>query len=622
MSVHGNVHDNLVVQFKKGREVMKKKVSIKSLFLICLGVFLVGLTIAALVSTDNGKVEMRRLYVMTNRGVGISLQVFKPITATRVKPAPAVMLIPGGNASVEYMSDAGLELARRGIVAIGIEPYTIGKSDVEKDNEGLGSIDVTDYVYNLDFIDKTNIGYIGWSMGASRVNAALYLPDPSGAMVKDAAGKETPKQIIRDGVKGVMYVGAGGLLSNEYKINSALFEGQWDNLYRGDRRDMYKNPTYTKPLGVNEFEFWKWYGDPAKGTGRIYYEGWTGHVLGLSSMSFVRAACEFFTTTFKLDNNFPILYLWKEFGTALAFIAIIVAMICLGLMLVDLDFFKKDIVTKERTILETNPKVWARWVGLLLPALFGAAIASWAIPTGQSIINQWVSSDLIHGTNIQNVNGLVFWFVCLALFSLAIWALFNFVIFKTDKKALKEQITLPGTRWGMMFLKSLLLSFITMLGIYFVITLGEHLFTLDPRLWKIQLNSLTVLRMEKFLIYFPLFLIPFLVANYLHSTSYYLKDKPVLSTVRFWLANGLPPLFFLAYAYGTIAFTHTTAITSLGMSRANGSLIDAAIMMIPVGIVASLLYRKTKNFYLPAIFNAMFFTWMAVATDLIFIGSK
>ena len=258
--------------------------------------------------------------------------------------------------------------------------------------------------------------------------------------------------------------------------------------------------------------------------------------------------------------------------------------------------------------------------GLLLPALFGAATASWAVPTGQGILNTWVTQDLIHGTNIQNVNGLVFWLCGLQLFGLVLWALINFVILKTDKKALKEQITLPGTRKGIMFLKALLLSFIALLGIYFVITFGEQLFTMSPRFWKIQINSLTRLRMEKFMTYFPLFLVPFLIANYLHSTSYYLKDKPVLSTVRFWLANGLPPMFFLAYAYGTIAFLHTTPITSLGMSRANGSLIDAAIMMVPVGILASMLYRKTKNFYLPAVFNAMFFTLMAVATDLIYVG--
>jgi hypothetical protein len=45
------------------------------------------------------------------------------------------------------------------------------------------------------------------------------------------------------------------------------------------------------------------------------------------------------------------------------------------------------------------------------------------------------------------------------LFGLALWALINFVIVKTDKRALKEQITLPGTRKGIMFLKALLLSF-------------------------------------------------------------------------------------------------------------------------------------------------------------------
>lgn len=599
---------------------MKKKQSLMPLFLIALAVFFAGLLIAYCTMTNGGKTEMRRLSVMTDRGVAISLEVFKPKTATRENPAPAVMLIPGGNASVEYMSDAGMELARRGIVAIGIEPYTIGRSDVELDNEGLGSIDVTDYVYGLDFIDTNNIGYIGWSMGASRVNAALYVPDPSGEMVKGADGKESPKQLIRDGVKGVMYVGAGGLLTDEYKINSALFEGEWDNLYRGDRREMNKNPQYAGVLGLEEFEFWKWYGDPNNGTGRIYYEGWTGHTAGLTSYSFVKAACDFYTTTFKLKNDQPILYLWKELGTALAFVAVIICLICVVSFLLDLDFFKSDLVAKERTVLQVSKKKWLVCLGLILPAIWGAATAAWAVPTGQGILNKWVSKNQIHGTNIQNVNGLVFWLCCLEVFGIVLFFLLNFVIEKTDKKALKEQITLPGTRKGVMILKGLLLCFLSLLVIYFIVSFGEQLFAISPRLWKVQINSLTRLRMEKFLIYFPLYFIPFLVANYLHSTSFYIEDKPVRSTILFWLANGLPPMFFLFYAYGKIALFHTTPITSLGMSRANGSLVDAAIMMIPVGILASTLYRKTKNFYLPAIFNAMFFTWMAVATDLIYVG--
>lgn len=505
---------------------MKKVSLLKRILLTSLTVFFAGLLLASFISTNGGATQMRRLYVMTDRGVGISLEVYRPVSATRENPAPAVMLIPGGNASVEYMADAGLELARRGIVAIGIEPYTIGRSDVEKDNEGLGSVDVTDYVYGLDFIDTENIGYIGWSMGTARVNAALYVPDPTGATITDEEGNVSPKQVIRDGVKGVMYVGAGGLLPNEYQINSSLFEGEWDNLYRGDRREMNKNPQYTSVLGVDEFEFWKWYGDPSNGTGRIYYEGWTGHTIGLSSFSFVKAACDFFTTTFGLSNDFPILYVWKEFGTALAFAAIVVAMIAVIMLLLDLDFFKKDLVAKERPLLQASPKKWVVALGLILPALFGVATAAWAVPTGQGIINKWVSADLVHGTNIQNANGLVFWLVCLQIFGLALWAVFNFVIVKTDRNALKAQITMPGTRKVPMLLKALLISFLTLLAVYFIITFGEQIFSISPRFWKVQINSLTPLRMEKFLIYFPLFLIPFLVANYLHSTSYYLKISP------------------------------------------------------------------------------------------------
>ena len=318
-----------------------------------------------------------------------------------------------------------------------------------------------------------------------------------------------------------------------------------------------------------------------------------------------------------------ILSVFGEFLAAsdrIAFVAAVVAMICLVMLLLDTEFFKKDLVTADRPIAEASNSKWVNILGLLLPALFGVLTAAWAVPTGQKIMNAWVSADQIHGTNIQNANGLVFWLCGLQIFGLALWTVMNFLVLKTDKNILKGQITLPGTRMGVMLLKSLLISFTALMGVYFLVTFGEQIFAMSPRFWKVQLNSLTRLRMEKFLTYFPLYFIPFLVANYLHSTSYYLESKPVRSTVMFWLANGLPPMLFLVRAYGQIALMHTTPITSLGMSRANGSLVDAAIMMIPVGILASSLYRKTKNFYLPAIFNSMFFTWMSVATDLIFIG--
>ena len=60
---------------RKGSDGMKKKLSVKRIFLISLAVFLVGLMLASFIAVNGGKTEMRRLYVMTDRGVGISLGV-------------------------------------------------------------------------------------------------------------------------------------------------------------------------------------------------------------------------------------------------------------------------------------------------------------------------------------------------------------------------------------------------------------------------------------------------------------------------------------------------------------------------------------------------------------------
>lgn len=62
---------------------MKNKISVKKLLLCSIAVFLAGMMLASLISTSGGKVELRRLSVMTDRGVAISLEVYKPKTATK-----------------------------------------------------------------------------------------------------------------------------------------------------------------------------------------------------------------------------------------------------------------------------------------------------------------------------------------------------------------------------------------------------------------------------------------------------------------------------------------------------------------------------------------------------------
>ncbi|MDI9460317.1 MAG: hypothetical protein QM373_11475, partial [Bacillota bacterium] len=102
----------------------------------------------------------------------MSAKLWRPKTATAENPAPAVILVPGGNANLEYMSSVSLELARRGYVAIAIDPYTIGRSDVIQPTPDLGADSTLVYVKQLDFVDNNAIGMIGWSAGVGRMNAA------------------------------------------------------------------------------------------------------------------------------------------------------------------------------------------------------------------------------------------------------------------------------------------------------------------------------------------------------------------------------------------------------------------------------------------------------------------
>lgn len=100
--------------------------------------FFVFLSIAHIVETNGGKVDVDRLTIATSEGAVLSAKLWRPKNASAENPAPAVILVPGGNANLEYMSATSLELARRGYVAIAIDPFTIGRSDVIQPSPDLG----------------------------------------------------------------------------------------------------------------------------------------------------------------------------------------------------------------------------------------------------------------------------------------------------------------------------------------------------------------------------------------------------------------------------------------------------------------------------------------------------
>jgi hypothetical protein len=145
---------------------------------ICIGVVVLSSLLASWIQSSFGRVDVMSIKVPTHNGQWLVADLFKPKRATAENPAPLVVVVPGFQRSKEALSNITLELARRGFVAISIDPYAQGGSSSSMSRraattEGYGMFALVDYAYstpNLNYIDRDRIAATGHSAGG---NAAI-----------------------------------------------------------------------------------------------------------------------------------------------------------------------------------------------------------------------------------------------------------------------------------------------------------------------------------------------------------------------------------------------------------------------------------------------------------------
>ncbi len=131
-----------------------------------LSIVLFASTAASLIQSSGGSVQVQDIKIPTQNGQWLVADLFKPRSATVDNPAPLVVVVPGFQRSKEALSNIAIELARRGIVTISIDPYAQGGSSssmsrMAATTEGYGMFAVVDYAAgtsNLNYIDKSRIG--------------------------------------------------------------------------------------------------------------------------------------------------------------------------------------------------------------------------------------------------------------------------------------------------------------------------------------------------------------------------------------------------------------------------------------------------------------------------------
>lgn len=95
----------------------------KRLLLISLLVVFFASYLASQVQSSGGRVQVLDIRIPTQNGQWVVADLYKPRSASSENPAPLVVIIPGFQRSKEALANVAIELSRRGIVAVLIDPY-------------------------------------------------------------------------------------------------------------------------------------------------------------------------------------------------------------------------------------------------------------------------------------------------------------------------------------------------------------------------------------------------------------------------------------------------------------------------------------------------------------------
>lgn len=314
--------------------------------LICVLIVVLASLLASLIQSSWGRVQVLDLKFPTQNGQWLAADLFRPQSATSEHPAPLVIVVPGFQRSKETMADLSLELARRGIVVMAIDPYAQGASSASHTAqsatlEGYGLYAVVDYAAdtaNLNYIDKARIGATGHSAGG---NAALQGARYFG---REAAKSGRPSKLQSVYVSGYALSLTSRVLRDvrsNVGFSYALFDegGYRNSLKNGDMRRapealrLVNSSAAMAASPVSEVEIDHYYGDAAARTLRVVHNERLLHPFQPYSIEATAHQIEYFEKVFGLSGGISSrnqVWMWKELLTLTSLVAAFVALVPLA----------------------------------------------------------------------------------------------------------------------------------------------------------------------------------------------------------------------------------------------------------------------------------------------------
>jgi pimeloyl-ACP methyl ester carboxylesterase len=577
----------------------------KWVLFVALLLIIGGGLLAYCVQTDGNTIKIKDIRFIGSDGKLNSALLYIPPGVSKKNPAPGIVATHGYINSRETQDGFAIEFARRGYVVLAPDQSGHGFSDPPAFGNGFGGLDTLKYFRTLDIVDPKNIGLEGHSMGGWASTAAATA-NPDGYQSFLYASSSPGTYGVAEGTP--TFPRNMGLIYSTYDEFSGLM---WKTPIP---RDIVKSDKLKKVFNTTEdVQVGKLYGSIEEGTARKLYQPKIIHPRVHFSTEAIGNGIEWMQLTLKGGKDIPVtnqIWYWKELGTFIALIGMILLLFPLGQLLLQTNFFK------ELSEAPAEPKAvtgFGWWIGAVLTVLIPLPVFIWAI--GYSAPGKLKASALFAQ---NNTTVIMYWAVAVALISLVLFLLWHF-IFNRRKGASFVNYGLTWKDKGLDFIKigkSFLLAAVICFGAYLTLIFSGWAFTTDYRLWVFAIKPMTLLQFRIFLSYLIPLIIYFLVIGLiLHGE---LRRDKAGSEIKLWkemliniflMITGY--IIFEALMYGPLFAGGTLAIPAAALW------VIIMFQFFPVFAIAAMVstyyYRKTGHIYTGAFLCAMLVTWIIVA---------
>lgn len=587
---------------------------------------------AARIQTAGGDIRVQSIKIPTQNGQWLVADLFRPLSATSDNPAPLVVVVPGFQRSKEALSNVAIELARRGIVAISIDPYAQGGSSASLSRmaattEGYGMFAVVEYAAgtpNLNYIDKARIGSTGHSAGG---NAAIRGANFFG---KEAQRTGQPSKLHSVFVSGYVLTLTEEVLKDVRSNVGVSYAFYDEGAYRNELKnaDMRRAPEALRTVNlgrdpglpsIDEVELGRYYGDISNRSLRVVHNERILHPFQPYIIEATANQIEYFEKAFELDSGMSSrsqTWYWKELLSLISLVAAVILLIPLGQALLRLPVFASLV----HSIPPPLPKPSGRG-RVLFWSLFAIAalIACFSyIPMAELSQALFIKASTREQTWFfpQRMNNAVM-----------MWAVLNgtvgFLMFWLTYRFHGKQHDVVPEMWGIQVarreLARTLLLAITIFAVYYLLLFTMYyLFHVDYRFLFMGIRVFRPIELLLLLVYAPFFFIFFLSSSLRVNAAMRTEGQPEWKGMLLaGIGNSLGLLLIVVVQYLTFAVTGTVYWTD-GWLYVN--LLFAVVpMMFVLPYFNRYFFRMTGRVYLGPMVTCLVFIMILLTNTVVYL---